>query len=192
AVKNGHGVAHALRDESGGIEFVGAVMDVTQQHQARAALERALDEIKKSEDRLRLVIDTIPGMVWSALPDGSVDFVNQPFLDYHGLTREDVKRASVFAAVHPDDAAAAAQRFRAALATEKHPDVELRVRRAGGQYHRAVTRAVPLRDEAGTIVRWYGTATHIEDRKRAEMSLTGDKRVPEIIARRHAGRRILD
>jgi len=67
----------ALRDESGSIEFVGAVMDVTQQHQARAALERSFDEIKRSEDRLRLVIDTIPGMVWSALPDGSVDFVNQ-------------------------------------------------------------------------------------------------------------------
>src|SRR5205823_4440008 len=76
SVKNVYAVAHAVRDESGSIEFVGAVMDITGQHQARAALERACDEIKRSEDRLQLVIDTIPGMVWSALPDGSVDFVN--------------------------------------------------------------------------------------------------------------------
>jgi PAS domain S-box-containing protein len=187
-----HAVGHALRDESGGIEFVGAVMDVTEQHHARAALERALDEIRRSEDRLRLVIDTIPGMVWSALPDGSVDFVNQPFLEYHGLTREDVKRASVFAAVHPDDAAAAAQRFRAALATEKHPDVELRVRRADGQYRWVLSRAVPLRDEAGTIVRWYGTATDIEDRKRTEVLLTGEKRLLEMIAKGDSTALILD
>jgi PAS domain S-box-containing protein len=192
SVKNVHAVGHALRDESGGIEFVGAVMDVTEQHHARAALERALDEIRRSEDRLRLVIDTIPGMVWSALPDGSVDFVNQPFLEYHGLTREDVKRASVFAAVHPDDAAAAAQRFRAALATEKHPDVELRVRRADGQYRWVLSRAVPLRDEAGTIVRWYGTATDIEDRKRTEVLLTGEKRLLEMIARGDSLALILD
>jgi len=192
SVKNVHAVAHGLRDGSGSIEFVGAVMDVTQQHQARAALERAFDEIKRSEDRLRLVIDTIPGMVWSALPDGSVDFVNQPWMEYHGLTWGNFNRGSVLAALHPDDVAIAAQNWRTALATGKHPELELRVRRADGEYRWFLSRAVPLRDELGNIVKWYGTITDIEDRKRAEMLLTGEKRLLEMIARGDSTALILD
>ena len=192
SIKNVHAVAHALRDESASVEFVGAVMDVTGQHQARAALERALDEIKRSEDRLRLVIDTIPGMVWSALPDGSVDFVNQPWLEYHGLTWASFNRGSVLAALHPDDVAIAAQNWRTALATGKHPELELRVRRADGEYRWFLSRAVPLRDELGNIVKWYGTITDIEDRKRAEMLLTGEKRLLEMIARGDSTALILD
>src|SRR5258707_6870936 len=88
-VKHVHVVAHALSDDSGSIEFVGGVMDVTEHHQARAALETALDEIKKSQDRLRLVIDTIPAHVWSTLADGSVDFINQRALESFGLSIED-------------------------------------------------------------------------------------------------------
>ena len=104
SVKYVHVVAHAVRDESGSIEFVGAVMDVTEQHQARAALEEAFDEIKKSEDRLRLVIDTIPGMVWSGLPDGSFDFVNQPWLTYLGCSWEELSaQGGLVSVVHPDD-----------------------------------------------------------------------------------------
>src|ERR1700682_3179577 len=104
SVKYVHVIAHALSDESGGIEFVGSVMDVTEQHQAKAALEKAFDEIKKSEDRLRLAIDTIPGLVWSALPDGTVDFVNQRWVEYHGLSWEDLNRQGGFASIiHPDD-----------------------------------------------------------------------------------------
>src|SRR6202011_6107411 len=140
-------------------------------------------EIKRSEDRLRLVIDTIPGMVWSALPDGSVDFVNQPWLEYHGLTWGNFNRGSVLAALHPDDVAIAAQNWRTALATGKHPELELRVRRADGEYRWFLSRAVPLRDEVGSIVKWYGTITDIEDRKRAEMLLAGEKRLLEMIAR---------
>src|SRR3989441_8468234 len=192
SVKNVHAVAHALRDGSGSIEFVGAVMDVTEQHQARAAVEKAFHEIKRSEDRLRLVIDTIPGMVWSALPDGSVDFVNQPWMEYHGLASEDFNRGSVLAALHPDDVAVAAQNWRTALATGKHPELELRVRRADGEYRWFLSRAVPLRDELGNIVKWYGTITDIEDRKRAEMLLTGAKRLLEMIARGDSRALILD
>jgi len=192
SIKNVHAVAHALRDGSGSIEFVGAVMDVTRQHQARAALERAFDEIKRSEDRLRLVIDTIPGMVWSALPDGSVDFVNQPWMEYHGLTWGNFNPDSVLAALHPDDVAMAAQNWRVALASGKYPELELRVRRADGEYRWFLSRAVPLRDELGIIVKWYGTITDIDDRRRAEMLLTGEKRLLEMIARGDSRALILD
>jgi PAS domain S-box-containing protein len=185
--------AHAVDDASGGIEFVGAVMDVTGQHQARAALEDALGEIKKSQDRLRLVIDTIPSMVWSALPDGSIDFVNQPWAEYHGLTVEDLCRTGGgWRVIHPDDVAQTVDSWRAALAAGTPSEYELRVRRADGEYRWFLSRAVPLRDELGNILRWYGTITDIEDRKRAEMLLAGEKRLLEMIARGDSRALILD
>ena len=193
SVKHVHVVAHALSDESGSIEFVGAVMDVTEQHQARAALERAFDEIKKSEDRLRLVIDTIPGMVWSGLPDGTFDFVNQPWLRYLGCSWEELSaRGGLVSVVHPDDVEESVDRWNATRATGRHTDHELRMRRADGQYRWFLTRALPLRDELGNIVKWYGTATDIEDRKRAEMLLAGEKRLLEMIARGDSRALILD
>jgi PAS domain S-box-containing protein len=184
--------AHALSDESGSIEFVGAVMDVTEQQQAKAALEKAYDEIKKSQDRLRLVIDTIPGMVWSCLPDGSVDYVNQPWMEYYGLSLEDVGRQGLARVVHPEDAAESADKWGAALAAGKPSEYELRVRRADGEYRWLLSRAVPLRDELGNITKWYGTITDIEDRKRAEMLLAGEKRLLEMIARGDSLSLILD
>jgi PAS domain S-box-containing protein len=184
SVKHVHVVARTISNESGSIEFVGAVMDVTEQHQAKAALENALDEIKKSQDRLRLVIDTIPSMVWSARPDGSVDFVNQPWMEYHGLTLEDFGRPGVAGrVVHPGDVAESADKWHAALAAGTSFEHELRVRRADGEYRWFLSRAVPLRDEFGNIAKWYGTITDIEDRKRAEMMLTGEKRLLEMMAR---------
>jgi PAS domain S-box-containing protein len=192
SVKYVHVAAHAISDESGSVEFVGAVMDVTEQQQAKAALEKAFDEIKKSQDRLRLVIDTIPVMVWSCLPDGSVDYVNQPLMEYHGLSLEDLGRQGLARVVHPEDAAESADKWGAALAAGKPSEQELRVRRADGEYRWVLSRAVPLRDELENIVRWYGTITDIEDRKRAEMLLAGEKRLLEMIARGDSRALILD
>jgi PAS domain S-box-containing protein len=193
SVKHVHVVARALRDESGSIEFVGAVMDVTEQHRARAALEKAFDEIKKSQDRLRLVIDTIPGMVWSGLPDGTFDFVNQPWLTYLGCSWEELSaRGGLRSVVHPDDIEGSDARWSVTRATGRHTDHELRMRRADSQYRWFLTRALPLRDEQDNIVRWYGTATDIEDRKRAEMLLGGEKRLLEMIARGDSLALILD
>ena len=158
-VKHVHVVAHALSDESGSVEFVGAVMDVTEQRQAKAALEKAFDEIKKSEDRLRTVIDTIPGMVWSGLPDGTFDFVNQPWLRYLGCSWEELSaQGGLRSVVHPDDVEGSDDRWKTTRATGKHTDHELRMRRADGQYRWFLTRALPLRDEQGNIVQmvWDG------------------------------------
>src|SRR6185312_2596184 len=133
--------------ESGGIEFVGAVMDITEQHQARAALERAYDEIKMSQHRLRLVINTIPGMVWSGLPDGSFDFVNEPWLTYLGLSWQALSaRGGLVSVVHPDDVEDSGGTWRDARAAGRPFEYELRMRRADGQYRWFLTRAVPLRD----------------------------------------------
>jgi PAS domain S-box-containing protein len=193
SVKSVHVVGHALSDESGGLEFVGAVMDTTEQHRSRTALEKAFAEIKNSEDRLRLVIDTIPGMVWSGLTDGTFDFVNQPWLRYLGCSWEELSaRGGLVSVVHPDDVEESADSWNVTRATGRHTDHELRMRRADGQYRWFLTRALPLRDDLGNIIKWYGTATDIEDRKRAEMLLAGEKRLLEMIARGDSPALILD
>jgi PAS domain S-box-containing protein len=193
SIKYVHVVARAVRDELGGIEFVGAVMDITEQQQARAALEKAFDEIKKSEDRLSLVIDTIPGMVWSGLPDGTFDFVNEPWLRYLGCSWEELSaRGGLRSVVHPDDVEGSDAKWSETRAAGRHIDHELRMRRADGQYRWFLTRALPLRDDLGNIIKWYGTATDIEDLKRTEMLLGGEKRLLEMIARGDSRALILD
>ncbi len=182
SVRHVHIVARASRDEPGAPEFAGAVMDVTEQHEARAALERALDDIKKSERQLQLAIDTIPTMVWSIWPDGEADLVNRPTLEYLGYTTEDLRRLGWQKAFHPDDAPTL-EAWGAAMAAGKPYELEFRVRRMDGAYRWFLIRGAPLRDEQGKIARWYGTSIDIEDRKRAEMLLAGEKRMLEMIAR---------
>ena len=192
SVRHVHIVARASRDESGGPEFAGAVMDVTEHHEARAALEKALDEIKRSEKQLQLVVDTIPTMVWSTLPDGSLDLINRPWVEYLGHTREDLRRHGWERVLHPDDAAETAKTWSAALAAGTPYEHETRIRQADGAYRWFLVRAAPLRDERGEIVRWFGSTTDIEDRKRAEMLLSGEKRLLERIARGESRALILD
>jgi len=128
--------------------------------------KRAGDALRQSEDRLRLVIDTIPTMVWSLLPDGAVDFVNQRWLEYTGLSLEEALADSM-RTVHPEDVPRVMEKWRTDMAVGEQCEYELRLRRADGEYRWVLVRTVPLRDEQGNIVKWYGTAVDIEDRKRA-------------------------
>jgi PAS domain S-box-containing protein len=127
--------------------------------------------LQSSEDRLRLVIDTIPAHVWSTRPDGSVDFINRRWLESTGLAKEEALGWDWGSVVHPDDLARYVKEWRAALAAGKPMESEARLRRADGKYRWWLIRNVPLRDERGKIVKWYGTAVDIEDRKRAEEAL---------------------
>src|SRR6266478_2358010 len=127
--------------------------------------------LQQSEDRLRLVIDTIPAHVWSTRADGSVDFVNRRWLETTGLTMEHALGSDWASVVHPDDLARYADKWRSALAAGEPTESEVRLRRPDGNYRWWLTRTVPLRDELGNIVKWYGTAIDIEDRKRAEEAL---------------------
>ena len=142
----------------------------TSERRLREVAERIREVSEQREAHLRLVIDTIPTMAWSLLPAGSVDFVNQRWLDYTGLSLaqalEDANRI-----VHPEDLPKVMELWSVAKARGSSFDVELRLRRADGGYHCCLVRTVPLRDEQGHIVRWYGTSTDIEDRKRAEDAL---------------------
>jgi PAS domain S-box-containing protein len=166
-----HSVGHPLVNDDGEvIELVGTHIDVTEQHLAKEALQKAFDEIKKSEDRLRLVINTIPTLVWRADPDGVPDFLNQPALDYTGLSPDQAETGWP-RAFHPDDKKAMLVKWSAIRASGMPGELEARLRRFDGEYRWFLFRGVPLHDEQGNIVKWYGSSTDIEDRKRAEEEL---------------------
>jgi PAS domain S-box-containing protein len=139
---------------------------------ARVAIEakRSEEALRKSEDALRTVIDTIPAMAWSVLPDGTVDFLNQRWLDYAGVTLEEYVEAPT-RAIHPEDIPRVLEKWSAAMAAGEPYEDEMRLRRADGEYRWFLIRTVPLRNEQGKIVKWYGTSTDIEDRKLAEDTL---------------------
>ena len=115
------------------------------------------------------MIDTLPAMVWSKSPDGSADFLNQRFREYTGLSLEEGLGWGWMKEFHPEDRAE--EEWRAAFAAGEPFEREARLRRADGAYRWFLLRAVPLRDELGKVVKWYGTSTDIEDRKRAEDDL---------------------
>jgi PAS domain S-box-containing protein len=122
------------------------------------------------EERLRLIIDSIPIIVWRKLPDGSADFLNRNFLEYTGLSLEQgLGWGWMMNAFHSDDRLM--EEWRAALTAEKPFEKEARLRRADGQYRWFLIRAMPLRNEQGKLVKWYGVTIDIEDRKRAESQL---------------------
>ncbi len=133
--------------------------------------KRAEDALRKSERELRDVIDTIPAIVWSTLPDGSNTYVNKRFVEYTGSSAEQVAGSGWKALIHPDDLERHTGKWIEALATGKPHENEVRSRRSDGQYRWQLDRGVPLRDEDGNIVKWYGVTTDIEDRKRAEEAL---------------------
>jgi PAS domain S-box-containing protein len=139
---------------------------------ARVAIEaKHIEEaLQRSEDRLRLVIDTIPTMVWSVLPDGAIDLVNQRWLDYTGFSFEKALKEGNHI-VHPDDLPGILEKWSVDKAAGNPCEYELRLRRADGEYRWFLVRTVPLRDRQGNIVKWYGTSFDIEDRKRAEDTL---------------------
>jgi PAS domain S-box-containing protein len=134
-------------------------------------LQDLYESLQSSEDRLRRVINTIPAHVWSTLPDGSVDFINQRLLESTGLSIEALLGSGWHSIVHPDDRTRYIATWRSALAAGEPVEIEARVWTAQQDYRWLLVRNVPLRDAHGGIVKWYGTGIDIEDRKRAEESL---------------------
>ena len=157
--------ANPLRDEFGTIvRWYGVNTDIEDR-------KRAEDALRASERNLRLTIDTIPTLAWSARPDGSAEFLNQHYLDFIGKSAEEVINWNWAAAVHPDDLATLTAAWQRQVGSEAPGDAEARLRRHDGEYRWFIFRANPLRDESGRIVRWYGVNADIEDRKRAEVDL---------------------
>ncbi len=136
--------------------------------------KRAEEAARRSEEELRGVIETVPAMVWTALPDGAVDFINRRWQEFTGLSLDEMSGEGwkPEARIHPDDIEQYTSKWRASLATGRPFEAEVRVCRASnGEYRWWLESAVPLRDEHGNILKWYGFLVDIEDRKRAEEAL---------------------
>lgn len=138
--------------------------------------KRAEDALRESERELRLIVNSIPGLVATFTPDGELEFVNRPILEYFGGALEDLKHWGTGGQTHPEDAARASERFMHSIASGDPFDFEVRARRFDGVYRWFRSRGSPLRDTNGRIVRWYNLLIDIDERKRAEESLAASER----------------
>src|SRR5271154_1580041 len=145
-----------------------------------------------SPDRLRTIIDTMPVQAWCALPNGSTEFQNRAWLDYAGLASGGVRCCGWSDAVHSDDLDGFLSKWMEIQASKMPGEVEARLRRFDGQYRWFLIRIVPVRDEQGNVVKWYGTNADIDDLKRAEALLSGEKQVLELIAKGNRRPPLLD
>jgi PAS domain S-box-containing protein len=133
--------------------------------------KRADEKVRQADSERRAAIDRIPALVWGSLPDGSSDFNNERWLEYTGLSEEEARDWGYKAVIHPEDYQRLVDQWAAHFATGEPIETEARLRRADGEYRWFLHRAVPLRNAAGNILRWYGTSTDIEDLKQAENEL---------------------
>jgi PAS domain S-box-containing protein len=132
--------------------------------------KRLEEKVRENERELRLQTEAIPQHIWSALPDGSVDYCNQGLLAYLGLTLEEMRLIGMNF-VHPEDRDRVLGAWHQATSLGTAYEVEARLLGSDEQYRWFLERALPFRDDQGQIVKWYGTNTDIEDRKRAENDL---------------------
>ena len=151
---------------------------------AQAALQQALADVQRSEDRLRTIIDTIPALVWCFRPDGTVNYFNQRWHEYTGISREEAygfgdasSGTDVAAAIlHPHDAPAILAIWTQQILPGSSPgEFEVRMRRHDGEYRWFMVRFEPLLDDSGRVIQWYAINTDIEDLKRAEAKLRQDE-----------------
>jgi PAS domain S-box-containing protein len=145
---------------AGGDEGLAFVLDLTERKRAEAAL-------RESERSLRSAIDGIPGFVMVLDPNGAVESVNRPILEYFGCPLEEVRNWATNGMVHPDDRARDTVAFARSIAAGVPFEIETRLRRFDGEYRSFEFRVIPIRDDAGHIIRWYGLLTDIEDRTQA-------------------------
>jgi len=156
--------------------------DVTQEQRASVGLEKALKEIKRSEIEIRAIVDALPAQAWCSREDGYNIFCNQQWLDYSGFTQETARGWSYRDTIHPDDIGPYVKKWTEVSATGASIDAEARFRRFDGEYRWFLIRAVPVRDENGDIIKWFGTNTDIDDRKKAEALLAGENKILEMVA----------
>src|SRR6266853_840669 len=130
--------------------------------------ERSRSALTKSEAELRTIIDAIPQLIIAVGADGTFLYANQALRDYTGLTKEEVRSGGFREVFHPEGSERLCAERDAAISRGVPFDYERRVRRRDGEYRWLLVHYNPLRDEAGDVIRWYATATDIEDRKQAE------------------------
>ncbi|EFH82933.1 PAS domain S-box protein [Ktedonobacter racemifer] len=160
--------AMPVRDETGQIlKWFGTCTDIDEQ-------KRTEQRLKESEERFQVLAETVPQLVWTTRPDGQFEYTNQHWCDYTGLTLEQTQsdQWAQLPFIHPDDQEDIRARWQHALETGDMYEHEGLLKHAHtGEYRWFLTRAMPVRDEAGQILKWCGTCTDIHDKKRAEAEL---------------------
>jgi len=144
--------------------YRGTCSDVTE-------ITRAQEALRESERSSRSAIDGIAGLLAIMAPNGELETVNRPCLEYFGRSPEWLANWGTNDAVHPEDLPRVVELFKSAMAAEIPYHFDQRLRRFDGEYRWFDNRGVPIRDDSGRIARWYVLLTDIEDRKRAEHAL---------------------
>jgi PAS domain S-box-containing protein len=158
-----------MRPARSGVHEIPAQPDERVEQQQ--AFSQSPGSLEITEFHFATMMEVIPGFVWSALPDGRVEFCNQRWLDYTGLALDQVRGGGLTEAIHPQDKSDFQEKWRAALTQGISFETELRMRRRDGSYRWFVIRTVPRRGAGGQIIRWYGINTEIEELKRAQEEL---------------------
>ena len=148
------------------------LLQISESHELSDALERLGQEAA----RLQTVIDTVPSFLWTSLRDGSKEYLNKRWCEYTGLPLEQGKGWGWKVVVHPDDLDRLVREWLALVEARKPGELETRIRRYDGEYRWFLIRVVPQLDAEGNLVRWFGSNTDIEDRKRAENKLLEEER----------------
>ncbi len=134
-----------------------------------AERKRTEDALRESEQRYRFLADAMPQIVWTGQPDGGLDYYNQRWYDYTGMTFEQTKDWGWQPVLHPDDLQQCLERWTKAVHTGEIYETEYRFKKGeGGTYRWHLGRALPMKDSDGKIVLWAGTCTDIDDQKRTE------------------------
>ena len=153
--------------ESGSLVSRATVLrDLRPEIEIRQRLSQKNEKLQRLIQEFTFVTDFMPQLVWSTEPDGYHDFYNQRWYNYTGLTYEESKAEGWSLVLHPDDVAATTKVWQHSLETGAPYEVEYRFRRHDGEYRWFLGRALPMRDESGRIIKWFGTCTDIDDRRK--------------------------
>ncbi|MCU7491638.1 MAG: PAS domain S-box protein [Bacteroidota bacterium] len=153
--------AMPLKDDAGRITgAINVIQDITE-------LKKAEEDLRVSEEKFRTIAETMPLIVWTAERTGDLDYANQWGLDYSGMNAEELEGWGWLKMLHPDDLARTEEKWEESLRTGKIYEDTVLFRKHDGHYRWFLTRAVPLRDNKGNIIKWFGTSTDIHEQKKA-------------------------
>ncbi len=155
-----------IHDEAGNItRWIGTQTDIENQKQMLLALQ-------DSNQKFQFLAESIPQIVWSATPSGDIDYINQRWYDYSGMTQEQIQELGWLPAIHPKHKVLLVNSWRNSIETGETFYMEMLLRNIHTDNYRwHLARALPMRNAEGAIVKWFGTCTDIEDHKKAEEEL---------------------
>jgi PAS domain S-box-containing protein len=168
-----------FRDESGQpCRIIGALRDVT-------SLRRTEEELQQSEARFRMLANSMPQLVWTADPDGHVDYFNERYKEYKGIKKMPNGSFQCSPTLHDEDKEPTVTKWNQAVQMCKPYQIEHRTQDKDGRYRWHLSRAIPFHDDQGKLIKWFGTSTDIEDLRQVELRLRQlNENLEKIVAER--------